>query len=74
MGRRKRIAMSLLIVAIGMLAAQAGAFSVGVLLGSPDRVLFWTLLTGSFLVANVACFGLLRLWAEPWARRRLRQI
>ena len=74
MGRRRRIVTSLLIVAIGVLAAQTGAFSVGVLLVSPDRLLFWTLLTGSFVVANIACFGLLRLWAEPWARRRLRQL
>ena len=75
MGRRKRIATSLGIVAVGMAAAQIGAFSVGVLLGTPDRsmaALFWTILLTCFLVANLACFGLLKLWAEPWARRRLR--
>ena len=75
MGRRKRIAVSLGIVGIGMIAAQVGAFSIGVLLGSPDRtttVTFWALLTACFVLANLACFGLLKLWAEPWARRRLR--
>ena len=75
MGRRKRIATSLGIVVIGMVAAQVGAFSVGVLIGTADRstaVVFWTVLLTSFVVANLACFGLLKLWAEPWARRRLR--
>ena len=77
MGRRKRILISLLIVGSGLLAAQAGAFSVGVLIGAPSPTLtvtFWALLAASFVIANLACFGLLKLWAEPWARRRLRHL
>ena len=75
MGRRKRIAVSLCIVVFGMIATQVGAFSIGVLLGSPDRtttITFWALLSVCFVLANLACLGLLKLWAEPWARRRLR--
>ena len=77
MGRRKRIALSLAIAAVGMAATQVGAFSIGVLLGSPSTTLsvtFWLVLGLCFLMANVACFGLLKLWAEPWARRRLRNL
>jgi hypothetical protein len=77
MGRRKRILVTAVFVTMGFISAQAGAFSVGVLLGSPDRSLaitFWTILGLCFLVANLVCFSLLKLWAEPWARRRLRQL